>query len=464
MTAATNAEMTRLVVCGPDRRIEVAVPAHILVADLLPALLHHLGADLADTGMLHGGWVLQRLGATPFDEDSTVASLGLRDGDTVHLRPRSEQIPPLDFDDLIDGVATGLRERAGKWRPEMIRWAAYGLHVVLCATGLAALALPGPPGTRALVASGVALVALAAGFTVEQTVKEHGFALTCGAAGIGYAGLAGLLALDSAKPYAPVTFAVPHLFSAAMAALTAAVIGAVLLGHPRPFFTAVLVADLGALAAFVLMVFVPMGGVKAASVVLVVGTVLNTLVPQLAFRLGGLRLDPLPTEREHVNEDLDPVPSEPLLARGSVVERYMTALYLGLALPVGVAMVLVGSAPGWAPATLVALVALVRLLAARPMASGWHRLALAAPTVAGLSALTLQWVEAYPVSRLLVPMVLVPVGTAVLFVVARTLPERRPMPYWGRAGDLLHTLAMTATLPVLLAVLRVYQYTRGFGG
>lgn len=464
VTSAPNAEMCRLAVCGPDRRIEVAVPAHILVADLLPALLHHLGPDLADTGMLHGGWVLQRLGATPFDEDSMVGSLGLRDGDTVHLRPRSEQIPPLDFDDLIDGVATGLRERSGKWRPEMIRWAAHGLQVILLATGLVALAWPGPPTPRALVAAAVALVALAAAFTVVRTVGEKGFGLTFATAAIGYAGLAGLLAPGATGPGAAVTVAGPHLFSGGAAVLAATLVAAVLLGHARPFFTAVLAAGLVALAGFALMAFVPLSGVAAASLVLVVGTVINTLVPQLAFQQAGLRLDPLPTERDHVNQDLDPVASQPLLARSPVVDRYMTALYLGLALPVGVAMVLVGSSPGWAPATLVALVALIRLLAARPMASAWHRLALAVPAVAGLVAVILHEAAVSPVAQLVVPAALVPVGVTALLVAARTMPERRPMPYWGRAGDLIQSLAMIAAVPVLLAVLGVYQYARGFGG
>lgn len=459
VTSVANAQMCRLVVCGPDRRIEVAVPAHILVADLLPALLHHLGADLADTGMLHGGWVLQRLGETPFDADSTVASLGLNDGDTVHLRPRSDQIPPLDFDDLIDGVATGLRDRSGKWHPEMTRWAAHGSQVVLLATGLAALALPGPAALRATVAAVVAIVALVAGFTVVQTLEEYGLGLTYGASAVAYAGLAGLLA-PGPRP----GFTGPYLFSAAAGMLAAALVGVVLLSRARPFFAAVLAAVLLVLGGVTLMAFVPLSGVAAASVVLLVGTVLNTVVPQLAFRLGGLRLDPLPTEREHVNQDLDPVPSQPLLDCGPVVDRYMTALYLGLALPVGVAMVLAGSAPGWAPSTLVALVALLRLLAARPMASGWHRLALAAPAVAGLAAVLLDLTRPYPAWQLLLPAVVVPVGVALLVVVARTLPQRRPMPYWGRAGDLLQTLAMLGALPVLLAILGVYQYARGFGG
>jgi hypothetical protein len=143
----------------------------------------------------------------------------------------------------------------------------------------------------------------------------------------------------------------------------------------------------------------------------------------------------------------------------------MTGLYAGLALVVGIALVLVGSAGGWAPATQVLLVALVRVLAARPMNSGWHRLAMAAPAVAGLVAVTLEAAAgAQPWPRLLVPVALVPLGTVLLMVVARIMPGRRMMPYWGRIGDLSQTVATVAMFPILLAVLDVYRYARSLGG
>ncbi|MFD0785306.1 type VII secretion integral membrane protein EccD, partial [Micromonospora azadirachtae] len=144
MSVTAPAEMCRLVVSGPGRQIEVAVPANVLVADLLPALLHHLGDNLADAGLAHGGWVLQRLAGPPLDEESTVALLGLQDGETVYLRPRADQLPPVDFDDLADGIATGVRTRSGLWRPEMIRWVALGAFVLLSGLGAVTLALPGP--------------------------------------------------------------------------------------------------------------------------------------------------------------------------------------------------------------------------------------------------------------------------------------------------------------------------------
>src|SRR5262249_27624667 len=88
-------DLCRLTVCGPARSGELAVPVHAPLIDLLPALVGHLGDKLADAGLEHGGGVLQRLGDPPLREELSVAALGLRDGDMVHLRPRADQLPPL---------------------------------------------------------------------------------------------------------------------------------------------------------------------------------------------------------------------------------------------------------------------------------------------------------------------------------------------------------------------------------
>lgn len=461
MTVQVGAEMCRLVVYGPDRRIEVAVPAHVVLADLLPVLSHHLGENLADTGLLHSGWVLQRLGAAPFDEDSTIAALGLRDGDTVHLRPRSEQIPPADFDDLIDGVATGIKERPGRWRPEMARWVAVGVLAALLATGLIALAVPGPPIPWALVAGCLAVAGLAAAFTVTQTVGDEAFAVTFAVAATGYAGLSGMLVVGVTGG---ARTSGPQVFAGGAAVLAAVIVGAVLIGSARPFFAGVLVATAVCVIGAALLAFVPVTVTQAAEVVTIVSTLAGTAAPQVAFRLAGLRLDPLPTEPEHLQEGLDPEPSEPLLERTVVVDRYLTALYIGLAVPVVAAMVVAAGAPGWEAATIVVLVALVRLLAARQMTSIWHRLAMGVPSVIGLAAVTLHLTAMSPTFRLVAPTVLVPAGAGLLFGLARSLPRRRMMPFWGRAGDLLQTGAMLAVLPVLLAAFGVYGYLRGLGG
>jgi len=58
-------DLCRLNICGPARRVELAVPAHVPLIDLLPAMIGHLGQNLADAGLEHGGWVLQKLGEPP---------------------------------------------------------------------------------------------------------------------------------------------------------------------------------------------------------------------------------------------------------------------------------------------------------------------------------------------------------------------------------------------------------------
>ncbi|MFI2710487.1 type VII secretion integral membrane protein EccD [Micromonospora sp. NPDC018662] len=465
MTVSATGEMCRLTICGPTRQVEVAVPAHVVVSDLLPVLVEHLGENLVETGLLHGGWVLQRLGAAPFDQGSTVATLGLHDGDLVHLRPRSEQIPPADFDDLVDGIATGMKQRPGRWTPALSRWAALAATVLLLGTGIAALALPGHAGHRAAAAGVLALACFVGSLVATFAVGDRPFGVALVGAAAGYAGLAGLLVVDPRVGVVGLRLDGPGLFAGSVAVLAVAGIAVPVLAHARPALLAVFVADLLVTGATALTAFAGLTAVEAAGALLVAATLATMVVPLLAFRLAGLRMAPLPTQPEHLQEDLDPIPSGTLLPRAAVADRLMTALHAGLAAPTAVAVVLVGAAPGWAPATLVGLVALVRCLAARTMTSGWHRLAHLTPAAVGGVTLALGLVASSgPLARVAGPVLAVSLGSALLLLVARTMPDRRLTPYWGRIGDLLQTLAATAILPVLLAVLDVYRFARGIGG
>jgi type VII secretion integral membrane protein EccD len=450
--------MCRLVVCGPSRQIEVAVPAHVVVADLLPALLHHLGEGLADAGLAHGGWVLQRVGAVPVDEESSVATLGLNDGEVVHLRPRAEQLPEVDFDDLIDGIATGVRDRAGRWRPEMSRWVAWAVSGVLLALGLVALAGDGPVGARALVAVGVAVLALAGAFAVARAAEERIFGVVLAVAGVGYATATGLIMPGGAEAVGP------QVFAGSVGGAAAAVVAAGLLGVATPLFTGLATTLLLGAVGGAVATAAGLGGVGAAAVVAVVATVLVPMVAMVAFRLAGMRLAPLPTQPEHLQEEISPEPAAPVMDKAAVTDRYMTALYAGLGAATTVALLVVGRAGGWAELTLVALVALVWLLSARPMTSAWHRLAQAVPALAGLATVALAGLAVLPPLGRLGTLSVLPVAVTALLMASRSLPERRMMPYWGRVGDVAQTAATLLTVPILLAVLGVYGYFRAIGG
>ncbi|MEU3513573.1 EsaB/YukD family protein, partial [Streptomyces longwoodensis] len=105
MTDSAVADLCRLTVRAPSVSVDLAVPADVPVADLLPTLLRYVGEEGEESGLDHAGWVLQRLGDGPLDEETTLARSGLVDGDVLYLRPHTEALPEARLDDLVDGMA-----------------------------------------------------------------------------------------------------------------------------------------------------------------------------------------------------------------------------------------------------------------------------------------------------------------------------------------------------------------------
>ncbi|MGW0751102.1 type VII secretion integral membrane protein EccD, partial [Streptomyces sp. NPDC002587] len=143
MTDTSAAGLCRLTVRTPERVVDLAVPAAVPIADLLPTLVGYGGEGLEESGLDHGGWVLQRLGGEPLDEEGTAQSLELRDGDVLYLRPRADQLPEVHFDDLVDGVTTSMRAHGSSWNERYSRVMLRAVMVALLAAGLLALAMPG---------------------------------------------------------------------------------------------------------------------------------------------------------------------------------------------------------------------------------------------------------------------------------------------------------------------------------
>ena len=52
--------LARVTISAPQRRVDVALPEQVPLAELLPEVLRHAGDGLADDGERHGGWVLRR--------------------------------------------------------------------------------------------------------------------------------------------------------------------------------------------------------------------------------------------------------------------------------------------------------------------------------------------------------------------------------------------------------------------
>jgi type VII secretion integral membrane protein EccD len=454
-------DLCRLTVCGPVRSVDLAVPVHVPLIDLLPALVGRLGDGLADIGLEHGGWVLQRLGDPPLHEDLSVAVLGLHDGDVVHLRPGADQLPPLDFDDLIDGVATGISGRSDRWQPEMSRRLLTGLLAVALAAGLVLLAGHAGPLSD-VIAAVLALVLLGLTGAASRAPADLPAAGVLGAAAICYAGLAAaelpmlhgghVLATLAAERSAPLAAA------AGMAGAATAV--TLLRGGRRPALVATILAGCLAVIGGVLAAVARLDVASVAGLLVALIMPLGGWVPVLAFRLAGMQLDPTPSSPQDVQADLDPVPGKYVLERTRWVDQYMTALYTGLAVVVTGCLIVLALSTRW-PARVVAIdVIVLMLLHSRVLVAARHRLAAVIPASVGATVLVCAAglrSDAHVWLALLAALV---VGTGLLLAGERSLPGHKLLPHWGRAGDLLQTVTAVALIPEVLWLLNLYEFAR----
>jgi type VII secretion integral membrane protein EccD len=463
LRSAVSDDLCRLAVCGPARTVELAVPLHVPLIDLLPALVGHLGGGLAEAGLEHGGWVLQRFGDPPLREELSVAALGLRDGDVVHLRPRAEQLPPLDFDDVIDGVAATISTRPDRWRPDLSRRLLGGLLAVPLAAGLAVLA--GHPGLLSdIIAAALAFLLIGLTAAASRAFADRPAAGVFGAAAIGYAGLAAaelpmLYGAAAVRPLGWVAIRAAMLAAGAVVTGTAMIV-AMAHGGRHPALAATAVAGTIAAVGGAAATLARLDAVATAGIVLALVLPFGGCVPVIAFRLAHMRLDPTPGTPDELQADLDPVPGQHVIDSTRLADRYVTAVYGGLAVAVTGCLIVLGVAAGWR-AHLVAIdVIALLLLHSRVLVAARHRLAILAPAVCGAAVLvTAAGLRADSGSWPPVLAGLV-VAAGLLLAAERWLPGHKLLPHWGQAADLLHTLTAVALVPGVLWLLNIYEFAR----
>ncbi|MFF3515811.1 type VII secretion integral membrane protein EccD [Streptomyces sp. NPDC002573] len=455
--------MCRLVVVCRGRQAEVAVPAGVAVCDLLPALLRHAGDDLADASQEHGGWVLQRLGGAPLDEDRTPAALGLRDGDIVMLSPRDEALPEMDFDDLADGIAMGIRARPDRWREETTRKLLLGSAFAFLAAGWAVLVPAGSATPRAAAAGGAAALLVLTGGVLERRLGDSTAGTMLGAASLPYAALCGVLVSgDSSAVIRP---GASGLLTAGCAALVTAVLALLLVERSRPLFVGAAAVSAAVILGTLPLVAGWFTATQSSAVLLAVALVLAPALPMAAFRLTSLRVNVLPTGAEDLDEDIEPVPAEPLLEQVGVADSFMTSLFCAIGVVCIVCLVRLLTVPGWAHTSLGVTGCVVLLLRSRVLLSAWQRLAALAPAALGLLLFAVSLAARLPVGpRVAGELVGLLAAASLLVVGSRTLPGRRLLPYWGRAADLCETGAALSLIPLLFQVLGLYSYVHGLTG
>jgi type VII secretion integral membrane protein EccD len=453
-------DLRRITLVAPHGRFDLAMPATVPLAYLVPTLLRQAGEQLADAGVSHGGWVVQRFGGWPLDTAQSAGSLGIADGEILYLRPRRGELPTPVFDDAAEAIGATLAESTPRWSAASSRIAGLGAAVPLLGAGAAGLLVTGPPWRfTAAVAGAVALLLLAAAGLVSRAVGDAvaGAVLGCGA-GL-YGAVAGLTALANhhASP-----ISANGLLAGAAAALVLVVLAGATVGEGTPVFVAATVVAFAAGLAAAVAPHVPAGGGAAAGVC--AAFALTPFIPTIAYRAARLPQPFLPTTAEDLREGVTPVPGADLTQRTLLADRYVSSLLGACALVSAACMVDLVLAPGWGPPTLAANVCLLALLRMRLFTGRTQRIWLLTAAICGLVELTFGLAWRHPGQAAAVSIAAAIVVATVGVVTGATRKEASASPPLARFLDITEILAALAVIPLALEVLGVYADLRSLSG
>lgn len=319
---------------------DVVLPAHVPVAELLPAIVELVDGRPTDDGAPRH-WRLDRPAGSPLKECSSLRENGIHDGDLLILDAADAP--------RLGAVRTEPCQRAITARPptaaptRVPADCACVLATALAAAGLASTAGSDRAATHAIIAAAGAAVALGL-----ATRTNHPTTVCLSAVALSAA--TGFLAVPSSP-------ATPNVFLAAAAALTASLLTLRLSARPSPAVTSIAAVALPTALATLLPVPAAVVGATLATASLA----LLALAPRLSVATAGLLAD-------------DPTPNSADAAHAT-----LTGLVAGSAAGGAAGTVVVAIAEPTVPAVaLSAVVGAALVLRARTYVDAPRRIALAA--------------------------------------------------------------------------------------
>jgi type VII secretion integral membrane protein EccD len=458
MTAAAGTGLARVTVSSAQRRIDVALPDDVPVAELLPEILRHAGESAADDGEQHGGWVLRRATGALVEPARNLAAQGIRDGEVMHLVPGRAEWPELEYDDVVEAIASGARRYGRSWGGAATRRCALAVAAVMLVLSLADIGLASPPWrTPGLVALALAASLTLVGIALARAGGDAVAGAVLAASGLPHAFLGG--GLLTAPEHASITgLGVPQVLVGSVALLLFGVLGYVGVGALSRLFAAAITAGLlGVVAGLLGLTSLSSAGVTAIVVTIAIG--LMPGYPLLSIRLGRLPLPALPQRAEDMLVD-QPLPQRSdVYAAVARSDEILTGILFGVSAVALVSSALLIGSDDRAARVLAVVASLALLMRARLFPTPRQRLPLIVAGLGGVVvlALVVAW-EAHTNAQLYV-LVVVTAALGALTLAAGLLYSRRPpSPYLGRMADYLDVLLIVALVPITCIVVGFYSY------
>jgi type VII secretion integral membrane protein EccD len=454
---------SRVTVVAPKTRIDLALPADVSVADLLPMLLDMAHEATPDGGSRHGGWCLARLGGEPLEPSQTLAALGIVDGDLLQLRRRSDNPPPPLYDDVVDALAEA---EPGSYRPWSKEDAARIGHLAGALSLIAAAGALGYGGLStsnlifhivgAFVGVVVAMLAIAIASIVTRT---YGATTTgtviAGAGGLPMAFVGGLCVVPGNDPRPALLLGSALVFI--FAAVSIMVIGAGII-----VFIAASTVSAFATLAFLAATLIPnVSEAGIAAIGSAVGLAGISLLPRLTIQLSNLPLPQVPGSAEDLREDSHFPDYHLIEYRSGLAHQYMTGLIIGCGLTAAIGAIISASAPNIFGPLMAIVVAAVLLLRGRSYANSSQALALLFSGLLAAAGVGVGLIVIAPplgkLTYVFAPLLLLGVAAIVFGVV---FPNRRFSPVQRRSVDILEAVLIALVLPLALGVMDLYMTIR----
>jgi type VII secretion integral membrane protein EccD len=465
VTSSVGSGLARITIASPSRRVDVALPDQLPAAELLPGLLRHAGEDLADMGQENGGWVLRRTDGSMIDATQTLAAQAVRDGEILHLGHRYDEWPEMDYDDVVDAIATEARRQVRTWTGAATRRAAVVVTAVASAIALILILSTGPvltagaswtrPTVAALVLAGLFTLAAVA---LARALGDAGTGAAVGTIALFFGFTGGLIIFNG--HHSLLGIHAQQLTAGAAVLIVVSVLCYAGVADRTQFFVGGIQAGtfgvIGGLIGLTDLSPSDIAGILLAAIV-----ALTPMLPLLSIRLGKLPVPALPASTDDLLADQPQVPLPRVYATVRRTDELLTGLLIGNAVVAVIAQLILVVNGRQTALILIGLAATSMLLQGRLFPTLRHRTSLLTAGLAGMAMLVARALTRSDDFRLMAIVPALVILAGLVLSAGRHYQHRQPGPYLGRIADILDVLLIIAVVPMTCLLVGLVGYMRG---
>jgi type VII secretion integral membrane protein EccD len=439
--------LVRVTVTAGERRTDLALPATVSVADLLPELARSLG--ILDPLTVHAGFHLHTVDGQQLSGSTGLAFQNVRDGAVLTLTSGIDDEPPRVYDDVVEAMADVVERELQPWEATAARRTALAAAGVLLCLGALATGLQRPSVVAGALAGVVAIILTASALVLARLEKEHEVALLLAWGGIAYGAVCGLTVVDGTELLAE------PLAAAGGVALTLGLISFAGLVERRSLMLPAVIVGAVAAASSGIVAGTDFRPAAVYTVALTVSVLIVGILPIIALAASGNRS---PEPQNPADLPVEPVAVEERDVRHGASLGH--DVLLASTITVGLLAILIAPLAvtlGVTGALTAAFACLVLLLRTRQHRAGSEVFAGLGTGLVGLMSVAVSILVLQPDWRPSLAVILAATAAITLIV---TLVPSTPSVTRGRTAEIVEVIALVAMLPLVITAIGLVSTVR----